>query len=101
VGVITVNKTIHLVVLSAILGLSSFIPLSYASDVATQNKGQIHLAEYHYKSVSCGRGESLAACKARHGDVRFKSNQKHYHHKYKHKHKYKTKHKHSCQCQHN
>ena len=85
------NKYPRNMILSFILALTGFIPLSYAHDSATDNRVYIQLAEVEWRSVRCGRGESLAACKQRHGDYRFKSKQKHQHHS---KHKQKAKHKH-------
>jgi hypothetical protein len=104
VGVITVNKTIRLIILSAILGLSTFIPLSYASDIAPQN-GQIQLASLAFHSYEgvccpnvgcCGSGEGHA-CKVKH--VHSKHHHKH-HRKHHHKRHYKhIKKSYACPCQ--
>ncbi len=98
------NKYIRLILLSAILGLCSFIPLSYAGDTAPQ-KGEMLLASlalHSYEGVCCGKGvccgsEASHAPKAK--KVHYKHHHKHKHKKHKKKHTPKCKPKPSCGCQ--
>lgn len=87
------NKCNHGIMLILSLGLLAFTQLTQANQAAT-DKGVMLLAEDTTRFVRCGRGESIAACKQRHGDYRFHSKHKHHHHskaKHKHKHKHKSK----------
>lgn len=91
------NKYIRLISVSAILGLTSFIPLSHASDLQLASSFAIH---------SYAGDPSVGCCTpdAKHKAVPYKHHYKH-HHKQPRKHYKKRHHKHhhkpkpSCGCQ--
>lgn len=105
-GIITVNKYIRLINISAVFGLASFISLAHAND-ALSNNNHLHLASslaiHSYEGECCANGRACCTPyqKVSYGRVNFKHHHKKHHRKqhHKHHHKHYYKYKSSCGCQ--